>query len=87
MPDQLINILIQLPVVALFIWYFDRVYTRFEAFLREERSERDKVLNQIILELRGLQTDLKEHDKRVDEISDQIRAGNERPSKPRSTTR
>ncbi len=42
MPQELINILIQLPVVALFLWYSERMYNRFEAFLKEERAAREK---------------------------------------------
>ena len=42
MPQDLLNILIQLPIVAIFIWYADRTSTRFEAFLREERKAREE---------------------------------------------
>lgn len=83
MPPELVNILIQLPVVALFVWYFDRVYTRFENFLREERQARDKVLGEILSELRTVKDKLDSHDEKVVERFSNINP----PSKPRTTTR
>lgn len=83
MPPELVNILIQLPVVALFVWYFDRVYTRFENFLREERAARDKVLGEILLELRSVRDKLNEHDERVESKLANINP----PSKPRPPAR
>lgn len=84
MPQELINILIQLPVVALFIWYFDRVYTRFEAFLREERTARDKVLNEIMGELKLLKSAVVEHDEKMDMAVAIMKERSEKtPTKPR----
>ena len=62
----MINILIQLPVVALFIWYFDRLSSRFEGFLREERSARDKVLGDLLTEVKALKNQVLEHDEKMD---------------------
>lgn len=84
MPQEIINILIQLPVVALFIWYFDRLYTRFETFLREERATRDKVLGEILGEVRDLREELHDHDVKVDmKITQAVTKTVER-TKPRS---
>lgn len=77
MPQELINILIQLPVVALFIWFFDRMTVRFEsniekqaqrqeAFLREERAARDKVLSEILYAIREVKEKLDDHDQKVE---------------------
>lgn len=66
MPQEIINVLIQLPIVALFIWYFDKLYGRFEAFLREEREARDRVLTEILGEIRDMREELHDHDSRVD---------------------
>lgn len=49
--DQIIAVLVQLPIVAIFIWYFDRSTRQYQAaidkinrenqeFLREERNAR-----------------------------------------------
>lgn len=83
MPPELVNILIQFPVVALFVWYFDRVYTRFEAFLREERAARDKVLTEILSELRSVKEKLNDHDDKVENRFSHINP----PSKPRASAR
>lgn len=40
MPDSILSLLTQLPIVAVFIWYTERLYGKFEKFLTEERSAR-----------------------------------------------
>lgn len=88
MPPELINILIQLPVVALFIWYFDRVYTRFEAFLREERTARDKILSEILIELRHMEEKLDVHDENMNQsiiLMKERTAIRETPSRPKAS--
>jgi len=40
MPPELINILVQLPVVGLFAWFMERKDRQFMEFLREERQAR-----------------------------------------------
>ncbi len=55
MPQELLNILIQLPIVAIFIWYADRTTTRFQDFLREERKTREDQ-NQRMVEKLDVQT-------------------------------
>ena len=105
MPEQFVNILIQLPVVALFIWFFDRVTTRFEnnltkkdekqeAFLREERTARDRVLSEILGEIRDVKEKLTDHDQKVDNriresesrTTEKIIATSEPKSRPRTRT-
>jgi hypothetical protein len=65
MPEQLVGILVQLPVVAVFVWYSDRLYRQFQEFLREERAERARQLSEMSAELRAMNTMLIEHDRRV----------------------
>ena len=38
--EQMLPILTQLPIVALFIWYSERLYKQFMEFLKEEREAR-----------------------------------------------
>lgn len=40
MPPELINILVQLPIVGLFAWFMERKDHQFMEFLREERAAR-----------------------------------------------
>jgi cytochrome c-type biogenesis protein CcmH/NrfG len=77
MPENLLNMLIQLPIVAVFIWYTERLYGKFEKFLVEERTVRmadrveerisrqayEKEMAQIITDLRER---LQEHDEKLE---------------------
>lgn len=47
MPPELLQILIQLPIVAVFIWYSDRKDKQFQAFLKEHRTEYVNALNKL----------------------------------------
>ena len=59
MPPELINILIQLPIVAVFVWYSDRKDKQFQAFLIEQRNE-------YVTALKELTHKLDEHDDKSD---------------------
>jgi hypothetical protein len=50
-PNELISILYQLPIVAIFIWYSDRKDKQFQDFLREERAAREKSFDKINTQL------------------------------------
>jgi hypothetical protein len=39
MPPEVLSLLIQVPIVAVFIWYSDRKDKQFQAFLKEQREE------------------------------------------------
>ncbi len=39
MPPELLQVIIQLPIVAIFIWYSDRKDKQFQAFLDKQRAE------------------------------------------------
>jgi hypothetical protein len=54
MPAELINILTQLPIVAIFIWYSDRKDRQFQEFLREERQTRQASFEKISVQLEHL---------------------------------
>jgi hypothetical protein len=47
MPDYIISILIQLPIVALFIWYNERKDTQFQKFLGDQRSADRAILDKL----------------------------------------
>ncbi len=62
--EQILNFLIQLPIVAIFIWYVDRsnkIYSdtiehkdqAFLSFLTDERRERQKMSEQLNASIRG----------------------------------
>lgn len=59
MSPELINILIQLPIVAVFVWYSDRKDKQFQAFLAEQRKE-------YVAALERLTHTLDEHDDKTD---------------------
>lgn len=65
MPTELIQILVQLPIVAVFIWYSDRINKQFQEFLKEQRAADRAVLRDILEEIKDLREDHQDHDKRV----------------------
>lgn len=65
MPNELINILVQLPIVAVFIWYSDRMYKQFQAFLTEQRKE-------YVQALEKLASALEEHDAKTDKAIERM---------------
>ena len=74
--DIIASIAIQLPLVALFIWYNDRKDRQFQAFLKEQREAYITALNRL--------TDkFDTHDQKQDEA---IATMKERTA-PRPTTR
>ena len=60
MPTELIQILYQLPIVAIFVWYSDRKDKQFQDFLREERAARERSFDKIAVELKALSDTMKE---------------------------
>ena len=65
MPTELISILTQLPIVALFVWYSDRLNKQFMEFLREERSAREKSIGAMTDELKALRLEMARNEERV----------------------
>ena len=65
MPTELISILTQLPIVALFVWYSDRTNKQFMDFLREERTAREKSIGGLTDELKALRLDMARNEDRV----------------------
>jgi hypothetical protein len=61
MSDQLLNMLIQLPIVAVFVWYSDRMNKQFQEFLREERSAREIANREMAQRISSLDTTVSEH--------------------------
>ena len=59
MPPELFNLLVQLPIVAVFIWYSDRKDRQFQDFLKDQRSEH-------ISALKEMAHKLDEHDDKTD---------------------
>lgn len=52
MPPELINLLIQIPIVAVFIWYSDRLNKQFMSFIIDQRKEDRQVIADLILEVK-----------------------------------
>lgn len=52
MPTELINLLVQIPIVAVFIWYSDRIYKQFMSFIIEQRKEDRQVIANLISEVK-----------------------------------
>lgn len=53
-PDTIISILLQLPIVGLFVWYSDRKDKQFQEFLREERAARAEQIKSLAEEIKDL---------------------------------
>lgn len=73
MPPELLNILIQIPFVAVFIWYSDRKDRLFQEFLREERAARAEQMHELAAEVRGVRDCLDSHDRKTDEAISTMR--------------
>jgi len=65
-PEMIASILVQIPIVALFIWYSDRKDKQFQAFLREQRQEDREQQKENNAVLVALTTRLGEHDIKTD---------------------
>lgn len=59
-PDAIVSILLQLPLVGLFIWYSDRKDKQFQEFLREERAARGDQLRSLTDEIKTLAGEIRE---------------------------
>jgi len=77
MPTELLSMLINLPIVAVFIWYSERLYDKFSKFLVDERAERKQdraeerqlrmaFETQMMLILTAVKDQLAEHDERME---------------------
>lgn len=62
MPTELINLLIQLPVVAVFIWYSERIINKFMDFLRTQRETDRDILGKLVTQVEHIGEQLEEHD-------------------------
>ena len=65
MPSEIINLLIQLPIVAVFIWYSDRKDKQFLQFLNDQREADRDILHRLLDEIKGLSTKHDEHEQRT----------------------
>lgn len=66
MPIEIINLLGQLPLVAVFIWYSERMNRQSQEFLREERAARQTQAEATNVELRSIVSSINEHDSSMD---------------------
>lgn len=62
MPTELINLLIQLPIVAVFIWYSDRINRQFQEFLMGQRRDDRAVIEKLITQIESIDGRLQAHD-------------------------
>ena len=65
MPPEIIQLLMQVPIVAVFIWYSDRINNQFQNFLKEQREADRQVLRDLLTEIRAFRQDHEAHDERV----------------------
>lgn len=70
MPPELLNLLIQIPIVAAFMWYSDRKDKQFQDFLREERTLRSTEHKAILDEIAEMHEDM---DKAVTTMTERTR--------------
>lgn len=54
MPEEILRVIIQLPVVAAFIWYTLRMQANFQAYLSERNARLEKALETVGTEMRLL---------------------------------
>lgn len=62
MPTEIINILVQLPIVAVFIWYTDRINKQFQEFLRDQRDMDRQMINRMAAQVERVADTLDKHD-------------------------
>ena len=67
MPSEIINLLIQLPIVAVFIWYSDRKDKQFIEFLNDQRAADHEILVRLLDELKLIGGKQDTHDNRTAE--------------------
>ena len=65
MTPEIISLLTQLPIVAIFIWYSERMNRQFQAFLKEQRDADRKILADMLEELKCLELKAEAHDARM----------------------
>ena len=65
MPPELINLLIQLPIVAAFIIYSERKDKQFIEALREQRLADREIMNKLLERVDALHNAHEEHDQRM----------------------
>jgi inosine/xanthosine triphosphate pyrophosphatase family protein len=61
MPPELLNMLIQLPIVAAFIWYSFVMNKSFQEFLREERRSREESFDKLLRQLEEMDKNMTNH--------------------------
>jgi hypothetical protein len=77
MPTELINILVQVPLIAAFIWFvleltkrnqeaMDHRDIQMQTFLKEQREADRAILGQLSEEIRDFRTDFLNHDRKTD---------------------
>lgn len=62
MPPELVNILIQVPIVAVFIWYTDRINRQFQDFLKDQRDMDRKMIERMAAQVERVADTLDKHD-------------------------
>lgn len=84
-PDTIQQILIQLPIVAVFIYYTQYMNKQFQEFLRAQREEDRKILDRLATLIDCLDRNLEIHDRKTDRaITKMEERTRPRPSKKTS---
>lgn len=66
MSPDIVQVLIQLPIVLAFIYYTQYMNKQFQAFLATQREEDRKILDRLASQLERTEQMLNEHDKKTD---------------------
>lgn len=66
MPTEIVNLLIQLPIVAVFIWYSERMNKQFQDFLKEQREADRKTIESLVQQVLRNNELLEVHDRKTD---------------------
>lgn len=84
--DTIKQILIQLPIVAIFIYYTQYMNKQFQEFLRVQREEDRKILDRLATLIDSLDRNLEIHDRKTDKaITKMEERTRPRPSKSKSS--
>jgi hypothetical protein len=62
MPPEVLNLLVQLPIVAVFIWYSDRMNKQFQEFLKSQREDDRIVIRSLVTQIECMDQRLENHD-------------------------
>jgi len=63
--QEILMLLVQFPIIGIFIWYSDKKDKQFMSFLDEQRKADRDVMKSLLDELKALREDHDAHDQRM----------------------